>query len=83
MTSFIGVSKFGSVRFLPEKNSQTEKKRDPKRTGTGPNRPVPVRFRSGFLSKKPDKPIGLFWAYFGLFNRLFNGLCNGLLMDFY
>jgi hypothetical protein len=36
--------RFGSVRFLPEKNSQTEKKKDPKRTGTGPNRPVSVRF---------------------------------------
>jgi len=76
----IGVSKFGPVRFLPEKNSQTEKKKETRnRIGTGPNRPVPVRFRSSFLSKKPDKPI----AYFGLFNRLFNGLCNGLLMDFY
>jgi hypothetical protein len=45
------VSKFGSVRFLPEKNSQTEKKKKETRnqTGTGPNRPVAVRFRSGFL----------------------------------
>jgi len=39
--------------------------------------------RAGAIIIKPDKPIGLFWAYFGLFNRLFNGLCNGLLMDFY
>jgi hypothetical protein len=56
MTSFIGVSKFGSVRFLPEKNSQTEKKKtrnEPEPAQTG-------RFRSGFLDKKPDKPIGLF-----------------------
>jgi len=51
--------RFGSV--FTRKNSQTgKKKRDPK---PNRNRPVPVRFRSGFLSKKPDKPIGLFWAF--------------------
>jgi hypothetical protein len=72
----LGVSKFGSVRFLPEKNSQTEKKKRPE---TEPEPAQTGRFRSGFLSKKPDKPIGLFWAYFGLFY----GLCNGFLMDFY
>jgi len=60
----LGVSKFGSVRLLPEKDSQIKKKKETRnRTGTGPNRPVPVRFRSRFLSKKPDKPIGLFWAF--------------------
>ena len=67
MTSFIGVSKFGSVRFLPEKNSQTEKKRDPKRTGTGPNRPVPVRF---FIQKT------------GQTYRLILGFLIGFLMGF-
>jgi len=75
------VSKFGSVRFLPEKNSQTGKKK--KRPGTEPEPAQTGQFRSGFgpvfYPKKPDKPIGLFWAYFGLFKRLF----NGLLMDFY
>jgi len=74
--------RFDSV-FTRKKQPNQKKKETRNRTGTGPNRPVPVRFRSGFLSKKPDKPIGLFWAYFGLFNKLFNGLCNGLLMDFY
>jgi len=66
--------RFGSV-FTRKKQPNRKKKRpetepEPAQTGW---------FRSGFLSKKPYKPIGLFWAYFGLFNRL----CNGLLMDFY
>jgi len=70
--------RFGSV-FTRKKQPNRKKERpetEPEPAQTG-------RFRSGFLDKKPDKPIGLFWAYFGLFNRLFNGLCNGLLMDFY
>jgi hypothetical protein len=73
---WVGVSKFGSVRFLPEKTAKSKKKKRPE---TEPEPAQTGWFRSGFLSKKPYKPIGLFWAYFGLFNRL----CNGLLMDFY
>jgi hypothetical protein len=68
--------RFGSV--LTRKKTQTEKKKK-KRPETEPEPAQTGRFRSGFLSKKPDKPIGLFWAYFGLFY----GLCNGFLMDFY
>jgi len=56
----IGVIIFGSVRFSPGKNSQTEKKKRPE---TEPEPAQTGRFRSGFLSKKPDKPIGLFWAF--------------------
>jgi len=56
---------FDSVRFLPLKNNQTgrqKKKGDPNRTGTGPNLPVAVRFGSGFLGPKPEKPIVIFLA---------------------
>jgi hypothetical protein len=58
----VGVSKFGSLRFLPEKNSQIEKKTR-NRTGTGPNRTVPVRF---FIQKTGQiyrLILGLFWAF--------------------
>jgi hypothetical protein len=54
------------------------KKRDPNRTGTGPNRPVSVRFGSGFWGPKPEKPLVIFLAPFWLCN----GLCNMLLVDF-
>jgi len=57
---FLEVIIFGSVRFLPLKNNQTVlKKKDPNRTGTGPNRWVPVRFGSGFWGPKPEKPMVL------------------------
>jgi hypothetical protein len=53
-----GVIIFGSVRFLPLKNNQTEKKkRNPNRTGTGPNRPVSVRF----LRSKTEKTYDFFF----------------------
>jgi len=56
----IGVSKFGPVRFLPEKNSQTGKKKETRnRTGTGPNRPVPVQF----FIQKTGQTYSLFWAF--------------------
>lgn len=61
----LGVIIFGSVRFLPLKNNQTgkqKKKRDPNRTQTGPNRPVSVRFGSGVLGPKPEKPMVIFLA---------------------
>ena len=69
--------RFGSV--LTRKKNPNLKKKKKKRPETEPEPAQTGRFRSGFLSKKPDKPIGLFWAYFGLFY----GLCNGFLMDFY
>jgi hypothetical protein len=71
--------RFGSV-FTRKKQPNRKKKKRPE---TEPEPAQTGQFRSGFgpvfYPKKPDKPIGLFWAYFGLFNRLF----NGLLMDFY
>jgi len=45
--SKLGVSKFCSVRFLPEKNSQTEKKKK-KRPETELEPAQTGRFRSGF-----------------------------------
>jgi len=36
---WVGVSKFGSVRFLPEKTAKSKKKRDPK---PNRNRPKPA-----------------------------------------
>jgi hypothetical protein len=51
---------FGSLRFLPLKNNQTErkKKKNPNRTGTGPNRPVSIRF----LRSKTEKTYGFFFS---------------------
>jgi len=58
------VSKFGSVRFLPKKNSQTGKKKETRnRTGTGPNRPVPVRFFIQKTGQTYRLILGLFWAF--------------------
>jgi hypothetical protein len=62
---------FGSVRFLQKKTTKP-KKRDPK-----PNRPVPVQFRSGFLDKKPDKPICNFWVLFGFLIGFLMGFVMG------
>jgi hypothetical protein len=64
---------FGSVWFLPEKNCQTEKKRPQ----TEPEPAVLGRFQSGFLDKKPDKPIGLFWALFGFLIGFLMGFVIG------
>jgi len=40
--------RFGSVFTFKKQPNQKEKKRDPNRTETGRNRPVSVRFGSGF-----------------------------------
>jgi len=48
---------FGSVRFLPIKNNQTEK-----RNRNWPNRPVSVRF---LMSKTEKKPIFFLLGFFG------------------
>jgi hypothetical protein len=50
----------------PEKKPQTE-----------PKPAVLGRFRSGFLDKKPDKPIGLFWALFGFLIGFLMGFVIG------
>jgi hypothetical protein len=50
---------FGSVWFLPKNNNQTDKKKDPKPAQTD-------RFRSDFLSKKPENPYAFFWAFLAL-----------------
>ena len=60
MKESLGVIIFGSVRFLPLKNNQTRRKKiekgDPNQIGTGPNRPVWVRF----LRSKTGKTYGYF-----------------------
>jgi len=61
------VSKFGSVRFLPEKTAKPKKKETRNRTGTGPNRPVSVR---------------LFIQKIGQTYRLILGFLIGFLMGF-
>jgi hypothetical protein len=74
----LGVSKFGSVRFLPEKNSQTEKKRETRnRTGTG-------RFRSGFVPVFWPVPVSFrfFIQKTGQTYRLILGFLIGFLMGF-
>ena len=58
VTDNIGVIISGSVRFLSKKNNQTKKKK--KRPETEPDPAQTGRFRSGFLAKKPDKPICIF-----------------------
>ena len=59
--------RFGSVFTRKKQPNRKKKKETRNRTGTGPNRPVPVRFRSGFLSKKTGQTyrliLGLFWAF--------------------
>jgi hypothetical protein len=66
---------FDSVQFLLEKVTKLKfKKKKPKRTETGSNRPVSVRF--GFLGKKPVQ-IGLarffrFWLGFLGFGSVFS-----------
>jgi hypothetical protein len=68
----LGVSKFGSVRFLPEKNSQTEKKkRDPK-----PNRNRPKPAGSGPVS------VRFFIQKTGQTYRLILGFLMGFVMGF-
>jgi len=57
---------FGSVRFSPEKNSQTEKKKDPKQNQ---NRPKPAG--SGlvsvlFFGLKTGQTYRLILGFFGL-----------------
>jgi hypothetical protein len=58
---WVGVIIFGSVRFLPLKNNQTrrQKKKDPNRTRTSPNRPVWVRF----FRPKTGKTYGYFSGF--------------------
>jgi hypothetical protein len=66
------VSKFGSVRFLPEKNSQTgKKKKDPK-----PNRNRPKPAGSGPVS------VRFFIQKTGQTYRLILGFLIGFLMGF-
>jgi hypothetical protein len=57
----VGVIIFYSVRFLLKKNNQIEFK---KKTETGSNRPVSVRF--DFLDKNRFKPVWLGFFRFGL-----------------
>jgi RsiW-degrading membrane proteinase PrsW (M82 family) len=64
---------FGSVWFLPEKTAKPKKKRPQ----TEPEPAVLGRFRSGFLDKKQDKPIGLFWALFGFLIGFLMGFVIG------
>jgi hypothetical protein len=67
------VSKFGSVRVLSEKNIQTGKKKDPK-----PNRNRPKPAGSGpVFWIKPDKPICIFWAFFGFLISFLMGFVMG------
>ena len=53
--------RFGSV-FTQKKQPNRKKKEKKKRPETEPEPAQTGRFRSGFLSKKPDKPICIFWA---------------------
>jgi len=68
---------FGSVRFLPIKNNQTEKKKkkDPK---PNRNRPKPTGFGSVSVRFFMPKTEKTYMHFFGLHN----GLYYGLLMDF-
>jgi len=64
--SAVGVIIFGSVRFLPKKYNQTEKKRP--ETESKPAQTD--RFQSGFLSRKPEKPICIFLDFFGFISTV-------------
>ena len=66
---------FGSVRFLSKKVTKPKKKKFEKKTETGSNRPVSVRFGS-FFKEKPVQTglarfsrfwLGFFWFWLGFF----------------
>jgi len=64
----LGVSKFGSVRLLPEKDSQIKKKkRDPKSNWNRPklagSGPVSVTFFIQKTGQTYRLILGLFWAF--------------------
>jgi len=54
--------RFGSV-FIQKIQPNWKKKRDPKPAQTG-------RFRFGFLSKKPEKPVCIFLDFFGFISTV-------------
>jgi len=54
--------RFGSVFTFKKQPNRKGKKKDPNRIGTGPNRPVSVRFGSGFWGPKTEKPMVIFLA---------------------
>jgi hypothetical protein len=60
-TTYVGVIIFGSVRFLPIKNNQTEKKKkDPK---LNRNRPKPTGFGSVFDAQNRKNLYAFFLGF--------------------